>query len=155
MTIFTRSAGALASSARSAAPMPTISSAHRTTLKCGVCRERFTINVGTIFQDTKLPLRTWFAAIWLITNHPKGIASATLAKHLKITQKSAWFMLHRLRHASRTNSFNAPLKGDVEADATFVGGKEKMNRTSGRLDRRAARTKRLCSGFRARWRASC
>jgi transposase-like protein len=97
----------------------------RKTFKCGDCRERFSIKVGTIFQDTKLPLRKWFMAIWLITNHPKGIASVTLAKDLKITQKSAWFMLHRLRHAARTNSFNAPLKGDVEADTTFVGGKEK------------------------------
>lgn len=97
----------------------------RKTFKCGDCRERFSIKVGTIFQDTKLPLRKWFMAIWLITNHPKGIASVTLAKDLKITQKSAWFMLHRLRHAARTPSFNAPLKGDIEADTTFVGGKEK------------------------------
>jgi transposase-like protein len=97
----------------------------RKTFRCGDCRERFSIKVGTIFQGTKLPLRKWFMAIWMITNHPKGIASVTLAKDLKITQKSAWFMLHRLRHAARTNSFNALLKGDVEADTTFVGGKEK------------------------------
>jgi ISXO2-like transposase domain len=61
----------------------------------------------------------------MITNHPKGIASTTLAKDLKITQKSAWFVLHRLRHAARTNSFNAPLKGTVEADTAFIGGKER------------------------------
>lgn len=97
----------------------------RKTFKCGDCRARFSIKVGTIFADTKLPLRKWFMAIWMITNHPKGIASVTLAKDLKITQKSAWFVLHRLRHAARTNSFNAPLKGEVEADTTFVGGKEK------------------------------
>jgi len=97
----------------------------RKTFKCGECRERFSIKVGTIFEDTKLPLRKWFAAIWMITNHPKGIASTTLAKDLKVTQKTAWFVLHRLRHAARTPSFNAPLKGTVEADTTFVGGKEK------------------------------
>ena len=97
----------------------------RKTFKCGECKSRFSIKVGTIFHDTKLPLRKWFMAIWLITNHPKGIASVTLAKDLKITQKSAWFVLHRLRHAARTNSFNAPLQGIVEADTTFVGGKEK------------------------------
>jgi len=97
----------------------------RKTFKCGACRQRFSIKVGTIFEDTKLPLQKWFMAIWMITNHPKGIASTTLAKDLKITQKSAWFVLHRLRHAARTNSFNAPLKGTVEADSTFVGGKEK------------------------------
>lgn len=97
----------------------------RKTFKCGACRARFSIKVGTIFEDTKLPLRKWFMAIWLITNHPKGIASTTLAKDLKITQKTAWFVLHRLRYAASTPSFNAPLKGTVEADTTFVGGKEK------------------------------
>lgn len=96
----------------------------RKTFKCGACRQRFSIKVGTIFADTKLPLRKWFMAIWMATNHPKGIASTTLAKDLKITQKSAWFVMHRLRYAARTNSFNAPLKGSVEADTTFVGGKE-------------------------------
>ncbi len=94
------------------------------THKCYACRKRFSIKVGTIFQDTKLPLRTWFAAIWMITNHPKGIASTTLATDLGITQKSAWFVLHRLRHAARTDSFNAPLSGEVEIDETFMGGKE-------------------------------
>ena len=93
------------------------------THKCYVCRKRFSIRVGTIFQDTKLPLRTWYAAIWMITNHPKGIASTTLATDLGITQKSAWFVLHRLRHAARTDSFNAPLTGQVEIDETYVGGK--------------------------------
>jgi transposase-like protein len=84
---------------------------NRKMFKCGACRQRFSIKVGTIFEDTKLPLHKWFMAIWMITNHPKGIASTTLAKDLKITQKTAWFVLHRLRHASQTKSFNAPLKG--------------------------------------------
>ena len=104
----------------------------RKTFKCGECKSRFSIKVGTIFEDTKLPLRKWFMAIWLITNHPKGIASVTLAKDLKITQKSAWFVLHRLRHAARTPSFNAPLKGDVESDTTYVGGREKNEHESKR-----------------------
>ena len=62
-------------------------------------------------------------AIWLITSHKKGIASTTLAKDLGVTQKTAWFMLHRLRHAARTQSFNKPLDGEVEIDETYVGGK--------------------------------
>lgn len=99
--------------------------ADKQTFKCADCRARFSIKVGTIFEDSKLPLRKWFMAIWLITNHPKGIASTTLAKDLKITQKTAWFVLHRLRHAARTKSFNAPMTGEIEIDETYVGGKAK------------------------------
>lgn len=93
---------------------------------CAQCGERFSILTGTIFENSKLSLKVWFGAIWLISNHPKGIASTTLARDLGITQKSAWFVLHRLRHAARTQSFNTPpLKGTVEIDETFVGGKSK------------------------------
>lgn len=93
--------------------------------KCGDCRRRFSIKVGTIFQDTKIPLQKWLVAVWLITSHKKGIASTTLARDIQVTQKTAWFMLHRLRHAALTKSFNAPLDGTVEVDETYVGGKEK------------------------------
>lgn len=99
--------------------------ADKRTHKCKACRQRFSIKVGTIFEDTKIPLQKWFMAIWLATSHKKGIASVQLAKDIKVTQKTAWFMLHRLRHAAQTGSFNAPLDGMVEADETFVGGKEK------------------------------
>jgi transposase-like protein len=95
------------------------------THKCGDCRARFSIKVGTIFEDSKIGLHKWFMAIWLITSHKKGIASTQLARDIGVTQKTAWFMLHRLRHAAETKSFNAPLKGQVEADETFIGGKEK------------------------------
>jgi transposase-like protein len=97
----------------------------RRTHKCGDCRQRFSIKVGTIFEDTKLPLRKWFTAIWMITSNRKGVASTQLARDLKITQKTAWFVLHRLRHAARTDSFNGPLSGEVAADETAVGGREK------------------------------
>src|SRR5688572_17454648 len=58
--------------------------------KCAQCRTMFSIRIGTIFEDSKIPIRTWLAAIWLITNHSKGIASTTLAKDLDVTQKTAW-----------------------------------------------------------------
>jgi transposase-like protein len=96
------------------------------THKCGDCRQRFSIKVGTIFEDTKIPLRKWLAAIWLVTSHKKGIASTQLAKDIAVTQKTAWFMLHRLRFAARTRSFNCPMGGDgrpVEVDETHIGGK--------------------------------
>ena len=95
------------------------------THKCGDCRKRFSIKVGTIFEDSKIGMRHWMMAVWLITSHKKGIASTQLAKDIGVTQKTAWFMLHRLRHAAQTQSFNRPLSGEVEADETFIGGKEK------------------------------
>lgn len=94
------------------------------THKCSECRKKFSIRTGTIFEDTKLGMHIWFAAIWLLLNSPKGIASTQLALDLEITQKSAWFVLHRLRYASRTRSFARPLAGHIEADEAMFGGRE-------------------------------
>jgi transposase-like protein len=102
------------------------------THKCTECRQRFSIKVGSIFEDSKIPLRKWFAAVWLITSHKKGIASTQLAKDLKVTQKTSWFMLHRLRYAARTRSFNRPLEGEVELDEMYHGGAEENRHTSAR-----------------------
>ncbi|HEY2445181.1 MAG TPA: IS1595 family transposase [Rhizomicrobium sp.] len=102
------------------------------THKCADCRQRFSIKVGTIFEDSKLSLRTWMLAVWYVTQHKKIISSVQLAKDLDITQKSAWFVMHRLRHAARTRSFNKPMGGEVEIDETFVGGKARNKRYSQR-----------------------
>jgi transposase-like protein/IS1 family transposase len=91
--------------------------------KCPQCQEKFSIRFGTIFEDSRLPLRTWMLAIWYVSSHKKGIASTQLAKDLGVTQKTAWFMMHRLRYTARTRSFNRQLEGEVEVDETFVGGK--------------------------------
>lgn len=101
------------------------------THKCAQCKQRFSIKVGTIFEDSKLPLRTWMLAVWFITSHKKGIASTQLAKDLGVTQRTAWFMMHRLREAARTKSYNRPMSGDVESDEAFFGGKDK-NKHSGK-----------------------
>ncbi len=91
--------------------------------KCAVCRRKFTVKVGTIFEDSPLPLFKWFLVMYLLTAHKKGISSVQLAKDIEVTQKTAWFMLGRIRWAVRAKSFNAPLAGVVEADETYVGGK--------------------------------
>ena len=85
--------------------------ADRRTHKCGDCRKRFSIKVGTIFEDSKIGLREWVRAIWLITNHKNGIASTQIAESVGVTQKTAWFMLRRLRFAAQTKSFNRSLDG--------------------------------------------
>jgi len=93
--------------------------------KCAVCRQKFSIRVGTIFEDSKIPLLKWFMAIYLITSHKKGISSIQLGKDIGVTQKTAWFMNHRIRKAAATKAFTAPLlKNTVEVDEAYIGGKE-------------------------------
>src|SRR3972149_2219649 len=80
---------------------------------CGACKKQFSVRVGTIFEESRLPMRKWFMAIWFITSHKKGISSCQLAKDIGVTQKSAWFILHRLREVARKLGSNSPLFGIV------------------------------------------
>lgn len=85
------------------------------------CYKRFRVTVGTIFEASNIPLNKWFPAMYLILSHKKGISSCQLARDLGVTQKTAWFMLHRIREQLKAN--NSPmLSGTVEVDETFVGG---------------------------------
>lgn len=86
------------------------------------CRKQFSVKVGTIFEDSPLGLDKWFVAIWCIANAKNGISSYELSRALGVTQKTAWFMLHRIRMAMKTRSFRK-LAGEVETDETFIGGK--------------------------------
>jgi transposase-like protein len=91
--------------------------------KCKDCRKQFTVKVGTIFEDSHIPLHKWLMAMHLMNASKKGMSSHQLHRMLGITYKSAWFMTHRIRWAMRQESFDAPLSGIVEVDETFVGGK--------------------------------
>jgi transposase-like protein len=82
----------------------------------------FTLKTGTIFEDSPIPLEKWLPALWLVVNCKNGISSCELARDLGVTQKSAWFMAHRLRYALKSGGFT-PFSGECEADETFIGGK--------------------------------
>jgi transposase-like protein len=92
-------------------------------------RQKFSLKVGTIFEDSPLGLDKWLAAIWLIANAKNGISSYEVHRALGVTQKSAWFMLHRIRLAMQNGSLDK-LSGHVEVDETFIGGKARnMHKT--------------------------
>lgn len=117
--------------------------------KCAKCQRQYSVKVGTIFEDSKIPLQKWFAAIYLITSHKKGISSLQLHRDLGVTQKTAWFMLHRVRHTLGVSQPTEKLKGTIEADETFIGGleanKHKNKRTKG-TQGRSVETKTAVAG---------
>ena len=94
--------------------------------KCRDCRKRFTVRQGTMFEGSNLPLKKWFYAIYLFLSHKRGISSCQLAKDIGVTQKTAWFMLHRIRHNVRDD--DADFNDMTQVDETYVGGKTKRNR---------------------------
>jgi transposase-like protein len=97
-------------------------------------KRQFSVKVGTIFEDSPLGLDKWLAATWMLTNCKNGISSYEVARALDITQKSAWFMLHRIRLALQDESFGK-LSGEVEVDETFIGGKSRNMHLSKRAQR--------------------
>lgn len=89
---------------------------------CLDCKKQFTVRIGTIFEDSRLPLFKWFVAIYLFTSLKKGISSIQLAKYIGVTQKTAWFVLHRIREVMKGG--NGPFDGINEIDEAYFGGKE-------------------------------
>jgi len=89
--------------------------------KCKACKKQFSVKVGSIMEDSPIGLDKWLAGIWLIANAKNGISSYEIHRSLGITQKSAWFLLHRIRKAMQDNSLGK-LSGHVEVDETFIGG---------------------------------
>jgi len=97
------------------------------------CRKQFSVKIGTVMEDSPLGLDKWLIAIWMIANCKNGISSYELHRALGITQKSAWFLLHRIRYAMQQGTFE--LTGEVEIDETFVGGKAENMHQSKRRER--------------------
>jgi transposase-like protein len=93
--------------------------------KCGPCRKQFTVRVGTIFEDSHIPLATWLKAIHLLCANKKGMSAHQLHRMLGITYKSAWFMAHRIRYAMSQEPLSSKLSGTVEVDETYIGGRRK------------------------------
>lgn len=96
---------------------------------CRSCKQQFTATVGTIFEDSKIPLNKWFAAIYLMMSSKKGVSAHQIHRTLSITYKSAWFMCHRIRGAARDKNLGL-LSGTVEADETYIGGKPRGHWTA-------------------------
>ena len=96
--------------------------ASRRIWQCKNCRKQFSVKVGSIFEDSPIALSKWLPAMWMLVNCKNGVSSYELARDLGVTQKTAWFMLHRLRLAIHAKSFDK-MGGQVEVDETFIGGK--------------------------------
>lgn len=106
---------------------------------CKNTQRVFHVKIGTIFQGTKVPLRKWFLAIWLVTSHKKGISSLQLSRDIHVTQKTAWYMLQKIRKCFICRN-EGILKNKVEIDETFVGGKNKNRHWNKRVKKSQGRS---------------
>lgn len=103
---------------------------------CKDCRKQFTVKVGSVFEDSPLSLDKWLCGLWLIVNAKNGISSCEIGRTLGITQKSAWFLAHRLRLALQEGSFEK-MSGIVEADESFIGAKARSMNAKQKAKRKA------------------
>jgi transposase-like protein len=107
---------------------------------CNDCKRQFSAKVGTVFEDSPIPLTKWLPAVWLIASNRNGISSYEIARGLGVTQKTAWFMLHRIREMLAEEQTDK-LTGTVESDEAYIGGHyESMNRKRRRAIEKAGQT---------------
>lgn len=96
--------------------------------KCKACRKQFTVTVGTIFEDSRIPISKWLLGIHLISSSKKGMSAHQIHRMLGISYKAAWFLMHRLRYAMKGGPLADLMTGTVEMDETYVGGKKRGTR---------------------------
>ncbi len=108
--------------------------------RCRGCKKMFTVRTGTIFEESRLPMRVWVYAFWKAASSKKGISALQLSREMMITHKSALFVLRRLRHGLGSNADAPKLTGTVEIDETYVGGKPRfVGGSHGRIGRRTTK----------------
>lgn len=107
--------------------------------RCKNTGKYFNVKTGTLFDNTKIELQKWFLAIWLVTSHKKGISSLQLSKDINVTQKTAWFMLQRIRKCFDIENDN-DLDNNVEVDETYVGGKNKNRHADKKVEKSQGRS---------------
>jgi transposase-like protein len=112
-----------------------VKASSRKVWKCFSCRKQFTVTVGTIFEDSHISLDKWLLAFYLLCASKKGMSAHQLHRMLGVTNKTAWFMCHRIRWAMAEPAFARRLSGVVEADETYVGGKERNRKRSDKQKR--------------------
>lgn len=120
---------------------------------CSHCKANFSVTVGTIFENTKISLRKWFLAMYLISCHKKGISSVQLATDIKVTQKTAWYILHKVRTLYKQDD-NVQLSGLVECDEMYLGGRETNKHESKKTAKtqgRSTKTKTPIFGMTMVW----